>query len=415
MNGTAHPIILRGAIASLPEPLGTMLASAEARLPEVANYPDIFDDPTRPEAKKDAVDADWRRFCVFPENLAGRCLHRWPHPNTEQAMWSPVTEHWASQAIEAWRGDDLPGFIKFIGCLSHFFGDMTQSAHLVDLKLLAELVPTPASKAGFHYHTDLEAVTGACGPLRPPRLLGLSVPEIAWRTAAATTRAMRESRQYIVPILQALFSGDKSEAEAQAGPPVTAAAQITSDVAYSVWRLATGDIPLAERQELASVDLRTWPPDAARHDSVYGDAILDGNRSTPPSGAPIVSARLRFSDGSIRSVKGLGMLPHSGMCGPRECWMRFGIPPGVFDRFETQVGMHADLTVDGAVVFIVELNGQEVFRSGRRTVADPAIPLCIPLGASTSLTLKVEDANEGKTFWNNHAFWANPTIKRKPI
>ncbi len=225
--------------------------------------------------------------------------------------------------------------------------------------------------------------------------------------------AMRESRQYIVPILQALFSCNESEAEAQAGPPVTAAAQITADVAYSIWRLATGEIPAAERQELASVDLRVWPADAASHDSVYGDAILDGNRSTPPAGAPVVPARLRFADGSVRPVKGLGVLPHSGMSGPRECWMRFDIPPDVFDRFEAQVGMHADLTVDGAVVFIVERDGQEVFRSGRRTVADPALPLSIPLNSSRSLTLKVEDANGGKTFWNNHAFWASPRLIRK--
>jgi hypothetical protein len=394
----------------LPEPLRTTFASVEALLPDAANYPDIFDNPTRPDAVKASVDADWRRFCVFPDNLAGRCLHTWPHPNTEQAMWRPVTEHWVSQAMASWRGGDLPGFVKFIGCLSHFFGDMTQSAHLVDLKLLAELLPAPASMAGFHYHTDLEAVTGACGPLRPPQLLGLSVPEVAWRVAAATTQAMRDCRRYIVPILQTLFAGDQAEAERHAGPPITAAAQITADVAYSTWRLATGEVPSEEREALRSVDLRCWKPDAARHDSVYGDAILDGNRSTPPSGAPIVPARLRCADGSIRPVKGLGVLPHSGMCGPRECWMRFGMPAGVFARFEAQVGLHADLTTDGAADFVVELDGREAFRSGRRSALDPALPLCVPLGASTTISLKVEDANDGRTFWNNHAFWAEPRL-----
>ena len=412
MNGQAHANILLGAYGALPEPLRKALAPVEALLPQVANYPDLFDDPTRSVEDKATLDPEWRRFCVLPATLPGRCLHGWPHPNTAQAQWRPITEHWLSEAIDAWRRQDLPGFAKFIGCLSHFFGDVTQPAHLTDLTLLAELLPAPATRPGFHYHTDLEAVTGNCDPLRAPQLLGLDVAEVAWRVAMRNTQAMHACRRCIVPTLQALFAGQTAEAEREAILPVTLAAQLTADLWYTAWKLATGEVGADEARSLNVVDLRTWPPDGAMHDSVYGGAIVDGNRCTPPSGAPIVPARLRFPDGVIRPVQGLGVLPHSGMYGPRTCWLRYSLPPGVFDRFEARVGLHADLVRDGAVAFVVETDAGPVFHSGRRTVHDPALPVVVQLGSCRELTLCVEDANAGKTFWNNHAFWADPRLVR---
>jgi hypothetical protein len=282
----------------------------------------------------------------------------------------------------------------------------------MDLELLAQLLPAPATMKDFHYHTDLEAVTGTCGRLEAARLLGISVAETAWRLVAANSRAMIECRRYIVPTLQALFTGRAEEAERLAGPPVTLAAQYTLDLLYTALKLAREDFSATEERALHTIDLRLWRPDAQRHDSVYGGAILDGNRNTLPSGASTVPAKLRFDDGQVRPVRGLGVLPHSGMAGPRDCWMRYELPPGVFARFEATVGMHAELVQDGAADFVVELDGREVFRSGKRTAVNAALPITVELGGRTQLTLKVEDANNGATFWNNHALWAQPRLEK---
>jgi hypothetical protein len=72
--------------------------------------------------------------------------------------------------------------------------------------------------------------------------------------------------------------------------------------------------------------------------------------------------------------------------------------------------MNADLTHEGAADFVVLLDGREVFRSRPRTVKDPATPVSIKLDIANELTLKVEDANNGKTFWNNHAYWGEPKL-----
>jgi hypothetical protein len=90
--------------------------------------------------------------------------------------------------------------------------------------------------------------------------------------------------------------------------------------------------------------------------------------------------------------------------------MRYGLPAGVFDRFEATVGVHAGLTTRGAVEFVVELDGREAFRSGRLTAADAAVPVSVPLGLSAELVLKVVDANEGTTYFDNHAIWGEPVL-----
>lgn len=410
MNKQAHANIMVGAFEGLPQWFRTALEPVKPMLPTVGNYPDIFDNPTVSDEEKEKIDRDWKRFCVFPKGMEAVNLHSWPHPIAEQAKSRPISRHWLAQAIEAYRQGDREAFLKFIGCLSHWVGDLTQSAHIVDPQLLAELMPAPPTMSTFHYHTDLEAVTGACGNLRQPQLLGLNVEEVAWRQAAINTEAMRECRRYVIPLLQAIFVGKKAEAEQRAEPPVTKAAQLTLDMMYTALKLTAEDISMAERQAFATVDLRLWRAEAEMHDLVYGGAILDGNRATPPAGAPVVAGKLLFPNGEKRALPGLGVLPHSGMNGPRNCWMRYSLPVGVFSRLETVIGMNAELTREGAADFVVLLDGREVFRSGPRTVNDPALPVSLKLDGANEFTLKVEDANHGKTFWNNHAYWGEPRL-----
>jgi hypothetical protein len=112
-----------------------------------------------------------------------------------------------------------------------------------------------------------------------------------------------------------------------------------------------------------------------------------------------------MSKGEHVKMKGIGMLPLSGMYAPRNCWMRFNLPVGVFQRFETTAGMNLSLVKDGAAFFIVKLDEKEIFRSGRMSITDEALKISITLKSAKSLTLLVEDANNGKTLWNNHALW----------
>jgi hypothetical protein len=417
MNGIAHTNIMKGAFARLPQDMQTNLASVVPLLETVGNYPDYFDDPTRPLDKKREIDPDWERFCVYPDELAGKGLHFWPCGVTDQAGRTPLTLYLMSRALDSYRAGNLEDFIKFIGCLSHLFGDTTQAAHLgvdISLAFIAQLMPKPDTPefADFHYHTSIEAVTGTCGDLRSPQLLGMSLEETAWRLAQRCGQAVVDCRQYIVPILQALFAGEQKKAEELAGPAVTIAAQLTADAMVTIMLIGDQAITAEQRAELAEVDLRLQKTDDALHDLVYGGPVLDGNKDVPPNNAPITPGKLLLPDGTWQSIKGIGVLPHSGMSGPRECRMTYRLPKGVFQRFSALVGMHADLARDGACDFVIEADGQEIYRSGRMTAQTPAHEIELNISTTQVLTLKVEDANDGATFWHNHAFWGQPRLRK---
>ena len=415
MNADAHAIIMLAAFEMLDEQLRAALASQRDLLADAGNYPDIFDNPTKPDAEKDPVDPDWRRFCRFPDDLPGPCMHMWPkHPVTQQQHRRPMIEHLLRSASDALAGGENDAFVKFVGCLSHYIGDVCQPAHLMDLALLEQLIPPPAHWRDFHYHTDLEAVTGPCAALEPPRPLGVDVEEIAWRLAGACSLAAVDCRQYVVPSVQALFAGDDTEAQRLAQGPVTRSAQLTADVWSSLWHASRGTLP-PNAETLAELDLRHWPADEQRHDSVYGAAIVDGNRRLAGAQRTVAKAMLAGDDGQPRAVTGLGVLPHSGMNGPRDTWLHYSLPPRVFDRFDAAAGLHAELGAAGAVAFVVELDGREVFRHETRDANAPATPVHVPLHDATTLTLRVEDASGGRSFWDNHTVWARPRLIRRPL
>ncbi|MFA6293847.1 MAG: NPCBM/NEW2 domain-containing protein [Victivallales bacterium] len=410
MNRYAHGNIMKGAFNALPKNIMKALHPYKGKIGLYGNYPDIFDDPARAESDKLKIDSAWRSYCVFPDSLPGKGLHLCNLPGDAQSLWSPIVEYWFNLALESCRNKNYEDFLKYIGCLSHWLGDAFQPAHIIDLKLLEELLPPPSGMEDFHYHTDLEAVTGKCGKIEKPDFLGTEPAEVAWRTTMKSAILRRKSKNTVVPILQNIFKGHAAAAEKLSGEPVTYAARLTRDLIYTAWKTATGNASAREIEKLRKADLRVVRPEDEFHDSVYGGAIIDGNRNTPPSGAPVIPARLLVSRGNIARMKGIGMLPHSGMYAPRNCWMRFNLPAGVFEMFEAIAGMNASLVKEGAVFFIVKLDDREVFRSRRMTSADVSLKISVEIGNAASITLLVEDANDGKTFWNNHAFWGDPFL-----
>lgn len=415
MNGIAHTRIMRAAFGSLPEDPRLPWKAFPEIIDVAGNYPDLFDNPTASEETKRAVDPHWERFCRFPETMEARSLHSWPHTIEDQPAWQPVIRHWLNEAITSCRAGEVPAFIKWIGCLSHHEGDVTQPAHVLGLlsgvKLMEELLPKPPHLPNFNYHSDLEAVTGeVLLPLPPPRLLGTSVEEAAWRLCALNTLAVKEMKQYVVPTLQAIFAGDESGAERLAGSPVTLAARLTQDLLYTALRLAHCDASAEELDALQTLDLRLWPASEESHDLVYGGhAILDGSLRIPPYPGPKVPAVLRAAEG-VSPVPALGVLPCSGLTSAREVWMRYDLPPQVFSSFRALVGLHAELGAEGMVEFVVELDGQEAWSSSMLRGADEALPVEVPLGRARSMRLLVRDRSEGRSFWQNHALWASPRL-----
>lgn len=288
MNYDAHANIFWGALRALPEKYCRLPGVPESLPALAANYPDLFDDPTRSEESKNAVDAEWRRFIDFPPERAGAArLHFFPGPMDRQAERIGLYRCMLERIVCSWRRRDFVAFIKHAGCLSHAMGDAVQPAHITpdpDNFLLSQMLPVPDDPGlrNFHYHTSMEAVTGTCGTLAESKNLGFSIEEAAWRLSVDVLLAIRHCRRYIIPTVEALFAHDSARAEQLAAGPVTAAAQLTRDALFTA-------ILIAEKRvgKLPPVDLRLVPPSSERHDLVYGGAILDGNKKMPPNNVPV--------------------------------------------------------------------------------------------------------------------------------
>ncbi|MDD3155382.1 MAG: NPCBM/NEW2 domain-containing protein [Victivallaceae bacterium] len=420
MNEQAHANIFRSAIAALQPELGRRCSGEEELLFRAPNYPDYFDDPTRPEPDKCKIDPQWRKFCDLSGDFAFAGLHFFPAPMTDQYSRMALYTHYFQRMETSYRSGCDRDFVRYAGCLSHAIGDFTQVAHLgpdPNGKILRELLPPPPEKefAAFHYHRSVEAITGECrATLAGFRALGASAEECAWALAYRGEQSVRFCRRFLIPTIEALFAHDEKRAQELAGIPVTLAAELTRDAIESVARMVDSPVEFSAGLPVM-LDLRTIPASAEFHDMVYGGAITDGNLDVPPAGGPLVPGELLLPNGRGMRIPGIGMLPGSGMVGERHAWSSWPLPQKVFSLFTATIGMNRQIARDGAVSFHVELDGREVYQSKRFDAQSAALEIAVPLGAAKMLTLKVCDQNDGKSFWHNHAYWGEPLLTRSEV
>ena len=414
MNSLAHSKILKEALNAIPNKYleGIVFDSDTDLINKVGNYPDFFASPIRTDEGKAAIDPRWRDYSFFGLDSRADDLHSWLRLKLPKTK---LIQHYLEAMIESLKNKQRTDFIKYTGCLSHFFGDTLQPAHLdIDsaMSLTMELLPVPDSmnNIGFNYHTRIEAVTGECSPLDAPQIQGRSIQEAAWRLNGRLRQGESYCRRFIVLIVQALFDNDQAEASAAASIPLTAASQATADAILTSLSLA-GVLDASANIVPDVVDLRDFRPDEEYQDMVYGaKAIIDGNRNARPNlMEPVQPGKLNTQNG-ITEFSGLGVLPHSGMDGPLESWMRWDLPENTFHIFTSLVGMHAELGLAGAVEFELLVDDHLAWRSGRMLATDIAKKVEVNISNANSITLKVVDANNRNTFWDNHAFWAEPQL-----
>ena len=416
MKNVAHMRINMAAFDALPPRMCDVLDVEPNLVADSSCYPDTFEDPVRGAEEKDRIDPEWRRYCHFPEHLAAEGQHSWPTPPTDTPGIKPMFEYLFGGAVQAiGEGDPVSAF-KYLGCLSHYFGDSTQSAHLMDIGVMKRLLPPPDKFQDFCYHRGVELVIGEVGALEPPSLLGLTLDEACWWMANRNAQNFEDCQRYCVPIIQAIFGGREDEAIQIAGAAMTPAAQMSLDAMATAVSLAKPEFQADSLAPPNGIDLREIRPYAIRWDELYGGALRDSSRllhnyerTCAPEFQP---AKLRKADGTIRAVDGIGVLPDRGLGGPPDCHLRYDLPKRVFERFECLVGLHPDLSIGGAVEFVVELDGEVCERTGPVVGEDPEQSLAIALGDARDLTLRVVALDGGDSYFFNHAVWAHPWLVR---
>ena len=417
MKNVAHMLITTAAFDALPPGMRKVLDVESDLVADSSCYPDTFEDPVRGADEKDKIDPQWRRFCQFPEHLAADGQHGWPTPPTDTPHIRPMFEYLLGGAVQAIGEGDPVSAIKYLGCLSHYFGDSTQPAHLMDIGVMKSLLPPPDKFRDFCYHRGVELVIGEVGPLEAPSLLGLTLDEACWRMANRNAKYFEDCQRHCVPIIQAIFGEREDEAVRIAGAAMTPAAQMTIDAMATAVALATPETNADGLAPSNGIDLRDIRPYDARWDELYGGVLRDRSRllhnyerTCAPEFHP---TKLRQANGTIRAVEGIGVLPDRGLGGPPDCYLRYDLPKGVFERFECQVGLHPDLSIGGVVEFVVELDGEVCERTGPVRGEDVERPMAIALGDARDMTLRVVALKDGDSYFFNHAVWAHPRLVRK--
>jgi hypothetical protein len=97
---------------------------------------------------------------------------------------------------------------------------------------------------------------------------------------------------------------------------------------------------------------------------------------------------------------------HRGLGAHAASRVRYDLPTG-YATFAATLGKDQEVA-GGSVVFVVQLDGREVFRSG--VFRNDTVPqeIAVPLGDAKQLVLKVEDAGDG--IGADHADWADARL-----
>ena len=247
MHYPAHTIIYNAAIEALPQEMRRRFAFSKETLGVFANYPDLFDDPGRPRTEKSKIDPDFERYAIYRNPDFPRLMFR-----LHAAAGSPLRQqeriwlyvHFYRSMSDAAARGDFADLAKTGGCLSHLIGDTLQLAHLFpeypDDECIRRLLPPPALPEFSHpggIHTQLEAVIGKCGVLRPEDPFGETVHEAAWHTALRLHEAAEKFQALVIPAVQALYAKDSDRLERIVSEPLTRSAELTRDALVTVFRI----------------------------------------------------------------------------------------------------------------------------------------------------------------------------------
>ncbi|MCA9054722.1 MAG: NPCBM/NEW2 domain-containing protein [Planctomycetaceae bacterium] len=183
-------------------------------------------------------------------------------------------------------------------------------------------------------------------------------------------------------------------------------------------RLSARDVRWVDDQWVMTAEAGfafTLPCDQVRRVDLFGArvAALSQREPTEYEHLPFLSAKADYAvdrdvtGGPLQSEEndpawGVGVLS-----GSRLSWDL----DGTWDRLEVRVGVDDAAADRGSVDFIVNVDGVEVCRSGRRTGGDPVIDLGpIPLRSARRLELIVDYADGGDI--RDFANWYRPTLLR---
>ena len=405
----------RYAFRSLPSWQRAFWKDQAERMPEYCLLPDEY------YTNKEEL----RKYCVMPN---GRAI---PHGPTDESWtslpfaWEQssgsqryVIDYYISALVNAIESGDAAGSAMFAGVLGHYLQDSSQPGHVVHNQYLYDLVPRPAGQYR-HLHRDLDDADPHEAALESvrPILLGTHPAEAAFHLSVRHQRMVRQAVGRLVPMIHAVYSGDRAERDRLITDCYATATMLTASAWYTAHCIAGGRFQDREVQHLRIVKLNQIIPSHGFTIDPYGFAPLmdhatDGRGNTIP-----LSLNVAGPDGIIARTFTDGIAMTWGN-------VQYDFPPKLYEDFRAKIGLLGSAENQSEVVFKVVLGGGPVvyeesaarildyggpiaYDSGCVCSADAARDVVVPLNAAGGITLISECPGP-----NGHALWVDPVLRK---
>jgi len=342
-------------------------------------------------------------------------------------MSTAITELLFERMIGAIRAGDWERAIRHGGALAHYLQEPFTPGHAVDNRIFHELFPDPDEGRHVRLHGLFDSASDGFDPA-PPVLMGLSVPEAAFRIQVEIDRGIREGKKLIAPVIRSYYDGEGDEARKRLlAPQCRHASFVTASAWHTAICIALERFEPNETERLETLDLTELVPYFIHHcryvDLLPGWLVREG-RKIP------IHVWTRTPDGRKREEKvesGFGMGGHSGV--------KFYVNGDVYRRFRCRVGLpsrHLEgQTENTNTVFYVETDTavntrySEEIEYGARTLAqtqlapgEPVVELDVDISGARSLILRAQskkfiDAASGKVGWSiPHVAVCDPVLSK---
>jgi len=231
-----HQRISRAAIELLPDWEKAMLGNAADSLAEqYFMYPDLHRSALK-DGQKEKI-ALYKPYVQLPLLKDLSTWHKCDDNDSEICFYIVATS--MHNAVKHLRLGNPSKAAKYMGSLLHFIEDNACPVHVVDNKLLAELFSVPKGLKPFPLHQRVEEPTF---PFEVSKyqvaLLGTNIVDAATAFYPRFLKNRLSARSQAMPILKAIYAGNKQDADKGRAQAAIPAAELIADVIHIICTIA---------------------------------------------------------------------------------------------------------------------------------------------------------------------------------
>jgi len=231
-----HQRMTKSAINLLPEWEKTLLGiTGDSLIEKYCMYPDWYRNALRDGRKKEAKL--YEKYVNLP---LLQDLKKWHKNNdNDSEICYYIIATLMSKAISHLQSGDKMEAAKYMGPLVHFIEDNASPVHVIDNKLLAQLLPKPEDVESFPLHRTAEEPTFPIEiPEYHPVLLGNNIDEAAVAVYPRFREIRILSRATCIAVVNGLHEGNREKADKGRAQAAITAVKLVADIIHTICTIA---------------------------------------------------------------------------------------------------------------------------------------------------------------------------------